>query len=454
MSFISVNPATGRRLRIHKTDTPKVVAATLRRAHETYLEWRQLSAAARARHLRRLAAKLREQHEELAQLITAEMGKPITQSHAEVEKCAAACDFYAKRGGAWLEDESPPGAPANARVCYEPLGIILAIMPWNFPLWQVFRAAVPALMAGNTVILKHASNVSGCAKAIARVAVTAGLPAGALQALLIGSAQVPAIIQDSRVGGVTLTGSTGAGKAVAALAGTALKPTVFELGGSDPYIVLEDADLDAAADVCASARLINNGQSCIAAKRFIVVAAVRRDFEEKFATQLARRVAGDPRDPACNLGPLAREDLRAELHAQVERSVQAGARLLTGGVIPEGPGFYYPATALTNVRPGMPAYNEELFGPVASIIPVRDEHAAISAANDSIYGLGAAIFTRKLARARAIVPQLQAGVVVVNDYVRSDASLPFGGTKQSGFGRELGAWGLHSFVNVKTVCGA
>ncbi len=451
MSLVSINPATGQRLSIHATFSSRQVETSLARAHSTFLGWRELAPASRARHLRALARTLREQRDELADLATAEMGKPVTQGRAEIEKSALTCDFYARHGRDWLADEHPPGASPHARVAYEPLGVVLAIMPWNFPFWQVIRAAAPVLMAGNTMVLKHASNVTGCALALEQVFAEAGLPAGALQTLLITSKEIPAIIADPRVAGVTLTGSTAAGKSVAALAGAAMKPGIYELGGSDPYLVLADADLDHAAEICAQARLFNSGQSCVCGKRFIVVESVRRAFEKKFIARLAARRVGPPADPATEVGPLARHDLRDELHAQVTASVRRGARLVLGGKIPPGPGFYYPPTVLTNVRKGMPAYDEELFGPVAAIIPVRDEEAAVAAANDSIYGLGAGLFTRDRRRGRELAGRIDSGLVFVNEFVRSDPTLPFGGVKQSGHGRELGCWGLRAFVNVKTV---
>jgi succinate-semialdehyde dehydrogenase/glutarate-semialdehyde dehydrogenase len=451
MSLVSIDPASGQRLGIHATFSPRQIEAALARSHSAFLGWRELSPAGRARHLRSLARVLRAERDELAALATAEMGKPVSQARAEVEKCALACDFYARHSAEWLADEHPPGASPHARVTYEPLGVVLGIMPWNFPFWQVIRAAAPILMAGNTFLLKHASNITACAVALEQAFTEAGVPAGLMQTLLITSQEVPGLIADRRVRGVTLTGSTAAGQSVAALAGAAMKPGVYELGGSDPYLVLDDADLDHAAEICAASRLINSGQSCVCAKRFIVVGPVRAAFEKKFVARLRARRTGHPADPATDVGPLARGDLRDELHAQVAASVRRGARLLLGGKVPRSPGFYYPVTVLTNVRKGMPAYDEELFGPVAAIIPARDDEDAVAIANDSIYGLGAAIFTRDRRRARELAGRLDSGQVFVNDFVRSDPALPFGGVKQSGHGRELGAWGLRSFTNVKTV---
>jgi succinate-semialdehyde dehydrogenase/glutarate-semialdehyde dehydrogenase len=411
-----------------------------------------LSFAGRARLICAAGAALRRRLEDHARLITSEMGKPLPQARSEVEKCAMACDYFAQHAARFLAPEKPPGAPKNGVVVFQPLGVLLAVMPWNFPFWQAFRAAAPALMAGNTVLLKHASNVCGCALAIESVFREAGLPSGAFQALLIGADCVPALISHPDVAAVTLTGSTEAGRQVAALAGAALKKTVLELGGSDPYVILKDADLDLAAEACAQGRLVNTGQSCIAAKRMIVVDTVRAEFERRLVARMAARKAGPPTEPGIDLGPLARADLRDALDAQVRRSIRRGARLLLGGKPLPGPGWFYPATVLTDVRPGMPAYDQELFGPVAAIVPVRDEAAALAAANHSAYGLAAAVFTRNRSHGRRIaIEELEAGVVFVNDFVRSDPSLPFGGVRQSGYGRELGPFGIREFVNIKTI---
>ena len=453
MNFTTINPATGRRIRVYRTHSPAQVGNALRRAEAAYQGWRDEPLANRARYLRKVASLLRKRTDEFASLITQEMGKPLGQARAEIEKTAAMCHYYAKNGGRFLADERPAGAAKNVLVVFEPIGIVLAIMPWNFPFWQVFRAAVPALMAGNAVLLKHSENVTGCALAIEEVFFAAAKPGqrGLFQTLVISTARIPALIADPRIQGVTLTGSTGAGKHVASLAGAAMKKGVFELGGSDPYLILADADLDHAAEVCAQARLGNTGQSCISAKRFIVVASVRRAFEAKFATRLAARRIGDPRDPNTDIGPMARRDLRAALHAQVEASLRAGARLVFGGHPLPGPGFFYASTLLAGVKKGMPAYSEELFGPVAAVIAVRDEREAVAVANDSIYGLGAAVFSRNRSRARRVAARLQAGTVFINAQVRSDQAVPFGGIKQSGHGRELGLFGIREFVNVKTV---
>lgn len=454
MRLVSINPTTGHRLASYRAHSRADVERAVARAHTAQRAWREVSFAARAKFLRALARELRARRDELAALATAEMGKPIAQARGEVEKSALLCEFYVANGAKFLAGERPPGAPAAARVTFEPLGVVLAIMPWNFPVWQVIRAAVPALIGGNTVLLKHAPNVPGSALAVEKVFAAAGFPAGIFQVLLTDTRPVPALIADPRIAAVTLTGSVAAGKSVAALAGAAMTPGIFELGGSDPALILADADLDRAAEVCAYARLINSGQSCVCAKRFIVERSVRREFEEKFLARVAARRVGDPADPATEVGPLARADLRDKLHAQVRASVRRGARVLLGGAPLPGPGFFYAPTVLTNVAPGMPAYDEEFFGPVASIITVRDEAEAVRVANDTAFGLAATIFTRSPTRARRLVPQLVAGSVFVNDFVRSDPALPFGGVKESGLGRELGAWGVRAFLNTKTVWGA
>lgn len=453
MSQISVNPATGRRVAIYREHSRAAMGRALERGAAAHAAWRKVMPERRARTLRALARELRQRRDALAALATDEMGKPITQARAEVEKCATLCDYYAAEGPGLLVAERPPGAADNARVVFEPLGTVLAIMPWNFPFWQVMRAAVPTLLAGNAVLLKHAPNVPGCALATEKLFAQAGFPPGLFQALLIATDAVPSIIRDPRVCGVTLTGSTAAGKAVAQQAGAAMKPAVFELGGSDPAIILPDADLDLAAEKTAQARLLNSGQSCICAKRFIVVRSVLKDFEQRFTARMAARRVGAPTDPATEVGPLARADLRDALHAQVTASIRRGARVLLGGQPRPGPGYFYEPTVLTHVRPGMPAADEEIFGPVGAILPVRDEAEAIAVANASRFGLGATVYTRSRRRADALARQLQAGCVFINDFVRSSPELPFGGIKESGYGRELGSWGLRAFVNTKTIVG-
>ncbi len=451
MALVSHNPATGKRLAVYRELTASQLERAVARSSRVQREWRELTPARRARCIRALGAALRSHRDALASLATDEMGKPITQGRAEVEKCAALCDYYAKHGSAALADEVPLAAPRQAHVAYDPLGTILAIMPWNFPFWQVMRAAVPALLAGNTVLLKHAPNVPGCALALERLFAKAGFPTGAFQILLIGTDPVARLIADPRVQGVTLTGSTRAGRIVAALAGAALKPVVLELGGSDAVLVFDDADLDRAAELGAQARLLNSGQSCLCAKRFIVVRSRLREFTDRFVARMAARRTGDPTDPATDIGPLARPDLVDTLHTQVTRSVRSGARILLGGQRLSGPGNFHATTVLGGVRPGMPAAEEEMFGPVAAIMVARDEADAIRLANTSAYGLGATVFTKSRARARAAIRALQAGSVFVNDSTRSSPELPFGGIKESGHGRELGAWGVRAFTNVKTV---
>ncbi|MBI2512608.1 MAG: NAD-dependent succinate-semialdehyde dehydrogenase [Opitutae bacterium] len=452
MAIVTVNPATGRQLRTYREHTAREVDRALERAAHAFVSWRALTFAQRARHLRALARELRRHIDNHAALIATEMGKPTTQAHAEVEKCALNCDFFAEHAARFLADERPAGAPEHRYVTYQPLGVVLAIEPWNFPFWQVFRAAAPALMAGNTLVLKHAANVTGCALAIKKLFARAGVPRGVFQTLVVSGRRAEALVDDERIAMVTLTGSTAVGRRVAARAGAAMKKGVFELGGSDAYVILADADLDLAAELCAESRLYNTGQSCVAAKRFIVVESVRAAFEEKFCAALASRRLGDPRDGETQLGPLARADLRRKLHAQVRRSVRAGARLLLGGKLPRGAGNFYPTTLLTNVRPGTAAFDEELFGPAAAIVPARNEADAIRLANLTPFGLGAGVFTRDRRRGERIArEELQAGNAFVNEFVRSHPTLPFGGVKQSGHGRELGAWGMREFTNVKTI---
>ncbi|MCX6937117.1 MAG: aldehyde dehydrogenase family protein [Verrucomicrobia bacterium] len=452
MPLVSLNPATGRILARYPAHTRAQLEARLAAAHAAAPVWRAAPPAQRARHLRALAAGLHRERHTLAALITAEMGKPLAEALAEIAKCADCCRHYARHGAALLRPEHPVAAPAGVTVHFEPLGVVLAIMPWNFPLWQVIRAAVPALVAGNVILLKHASNVTGCALALCALATRAGLPPGVFDCVLAPGAKIEPLIADPRIAGVTLTGSTAAGRRVAALAGAALKPVVLELGGSDPYLIFPDADLTAAAALCAAARLGNNGQSCVAAKRFIVHTRVADEFIRLLAVAMAGYRMGDPTAPGTQLGPLARADLRDELHSQVERSLGRGAHRVLGGRHPAGPGAFYPPTLLANVAPGMPAADEELFGPVAAVEIARDEDALFAAANRTVYGLGGALFTRDLRRARHdYAPRLQAGMVFVNHAVRSHVAVPFGGSKASGLGRELGQAGVRAFTNAKTV---
>ncbi|HEV8128338.1 MAG TPA: NAD-dependent succinate-semialdehyde dehydrogenase [Candidatus Eisenbacteria bacterium] len=450
--LVSIDPATGKKLREYPETDASKIASALELADHTARAWRDRSFGERGAVVRRAAAILRERSAEFAKLMADEMGKPLAQGRSECEKCAWVCDHFAASAESMLAPEPVATEAERSYIAYVPLGVVLAVMPWNFPFWQVFRFAAPTLMAGNVGVLKHASNVSGCALAIEALLCEAGLPEGAFTTLLVGSAAVEGLIASPHVRAVTLTGSTPAGRAVASAAGRALKKSVLELGGSDPYLVLEDADLDLAVETCAAARLVNTGQSCIAAKRFIVVEGIRAAFTERFVARMRRAKLGDPRDPGVDLGPLARRDLRDQLHGQVVASVERGANVLLGGEVPAGPGAFYPPTVLADVRPGMPAYSEELFGPVASVIAARDEKDAIRIANDSSFGLGASVFTRDKARGERIArEELEAGSCFVNAQVHSDPRLPFGGIKESGYGRELAAFGAREFTNVKTV---
>jgi succinate-semialdehyde dehydrogenase/glutarate-semialdehyde dehydrogenase len=451
MGITSVNPATGKTIKTYDEITPEEAAAAVAKAHETWRVWRTTPFAKRARLMMKTAQILRERKDELARLMAAEMGKPLKQGAAEAEKCAWVCEYYADNAETHLAPDNVETEGAKSYVAFEPLGVVLAVMPWNFPLWQVYRFAAPALMAGNVGVLKHASNVPGCALVIEEIFTQAGFPEGAFRTLIIGSRQVQAVIEHPLVRAVTLTGSTPAGKAVAAQAGAVLKKTVLELGGSDPYVVLEDADLDHAVQMCVNSRLINSGQSCIAAKRFIVVEPILAAFTERFVALMKAKKMGDPLLEGTDVGPQARHDLRDDLHKQVFASVEQGATLLLGGDVPPGDGAYYPPTVLADVKPGMPAYDDELFGPVAAIIGAKDEEDAVRIANDTIFGLGAAVFTKDTERGERIAREFEAGATFVNSSVASDPRLPFGGIKKSGYGRELGAYGIKEFVNAKTV---
>ena len=431
--LISIDPATGAKLREYPEADASKIGSALDLADRASKAWRDRSFADRAAVIRGAAALLRERAAELAGLMADEMGKPLAQGRSECEKCAWVCDHFAASAESMLAPEPVSTEAQRSYIAYVPLGVVLAVMPWNFPFWQVFRFAAPTLMAGNVGVLKHASNVSGCALAIEALFRDAGLPEGAFTTLLVGSAAVEGLIASPHVRAVTLTGSTPAGRAVASAAGRALKKSVLELGGSDPYVVLEDADLDLAVETCAAARLVNTGQSCIAAKRFIVVESVRAAFTERFVARMGRAKFGDPREPGVDLGPLARRDLRDQLHAQVRASVNKGAKVLLGGQVPAGPGAFYPPTVLADVRPGMPAYSEELFGPVASVIAARDEKDAIRIANDSSFGLGASVFTRDKARGERIArEELEAGSCFVNAQVHSDPRLRSEGSRSPG----------------------
>jgi len=402
--------------------------------------------------MRNLQAKLLAKKGELAAIMVAEMGKVLREAIGEIEKCALVCSYYADNAGMFLKNEPVQTEAAESYISYQPVGTILAVMPWNFPFWQVFRFLAPALMAGNTGVLKHAANVSGCALAIEQLVSEAGFPPNVFRTLLISSSRVNEVIENPRIKAVTLTGSTPAGKSVAAAAGSVLKKSVLELGGSDPYLILEDADIKTAARLCVISRLLNAGQSCTGAKRFIVADKIYDAFEEEFLRLMRLATFGDPLNPQTTIGPLARKDLRHELHEQVMKSCTMGARLLLGGYIPEGAATFYPPTILTGVTPEMPAYHQELFGPVAVLYRVKSEEEAVRIANDTVFGLGAGIFTADLTKGKLLAERgLEAGCVFVNDFVKSDPRLPFGGIRESGYGRELSAAGIREFVNIKTV---
>ncbi|NNK61642.1 MAG: NAD-dependent succinate-semialdehyde dehydrogenase [Gemmatimonadetes bacterium] len=452
MPHVAVDPSTGRELyRVASTplDEARLAAA---RAHAAHRAWWEAGFSVRGRHLRALAEGLRSSRDALARRMAGEMGKPIVEGLGEVEKCAWVCDYYAEHAEAFLAPEHADTAALRSGWVHRPLGVVLGIMPWNFPLWQVLRFAAPTLMAGNGVLIKHAPSVPGCAEDIQRLIDDAGLPTGLVATLFLEVDEVDDLIADRHVAAVTLTGSVRAGRAVASAAGRALKKTVLELGGSDASVVLADADVPSAAAECVRARMLNGGQSCIAAKRMVVVDALHDAFVDAVVADMRSRRSGDPHLPDTTLGPLARVDLRDALHDQVERSAAAGAVVRLGGEIPAGPGAWYPPTVLTEVGPGMPAYDEELFGPVAAVIRARDDDDAIRVANDTAFGLGASVYTSDLERGEAIArDRLHAGACFVNGMVRSDPRLPFGGVGISGYGRELSALGIREFVNVKTV---
>ena len=448
----SVNPANLQILKTYPQMLPSEVNKIIDLSNNAFEEWRDTSFNFRSELMMKAANVLRSKKEKYSKLMTLEMGKPIAQSRAEVDKCAWVCEYYAENAEKFLTDELIETDASKSFITFQPLGIVLAVMPWNFPFWQVFRFAAPGLMAGNAGILKHASNVSGCALAIEEVFREAGFPENLFKTILVPSSQMEEVIKNEKIKAVTLTGSVPAGKAVAKTAGSALKKTVMELGGSDPYLILEDADLEMASDTCATARLINGGQSCIAAKRFIVVEKIYDSFEKLFVEKMKSKKIGDPFDESNHLGPQASISLRNELHQQVERSVDLGAELLLGGKIPDLDGAWYPPTILTNVKKGMPAYDDELFGPVAALIKAKDENEAIEIANDTIFGLGASVFTNDVKKGERIAKEkIQAGCCFVNASVKSDPRLPFGGIKESGYGRELSSFGIREFVNIKTV---
>ena len=454
MSITSINPVTGSIIKSYTADSEQAVLTKIENANAVWADWKGLSLQKKAALLKRTATVLRKDKKELAKLMALEMGKPLQAGLDEIEKCASVCEYYATSGAEHLADQLIETEASKSYVSFQPLGIVFAIMPWNFPFWQVFRFLAPGLMAGNCGLLKHASNVPGCALAIAQVLLDAGFPEHVFQTLMIDSKTAQKVIAHPLVKAVTLTGSTAAGMQVAKQAAGLLKKSVLELGGSDPYLILDDADLESAAEICAQSRLINNGQSCIAAKRFIVTAAVEQKFLELFSAKMASKVTGDPLDKLSDLGPMARADLRDELHQQVMDNIKKGAKCILGGVIPdfEGEHAFYTPTILTGVKKGMPAYDQELFGPVATVISAKDTAEAIQIANDTSFGLGSAVFTADLAEGERIARlELQAGSAFVNAMVKSDPRLPFGGINQSGYGRELGLYGIHEFVNIKTV---
>ncbi|HEY7199853.1 MAG TPA: NAD-dependent succinate-semialdehyde dehydrogenase [Candidatus Dormibacteraeota bacterium] len=451
MPIRSVNPATELELARFDEHTPTDVERALARAWHARAGWRQTPVGSRASRFTELAAYLRHERPRLAGLLTAEMGKPIVEAEAEVEKCAWTAEWFAEHAEAMLAPRRMESSASESFVRFQPIGVVLAVMPWNFPLWQVFRAAIPAVVGGNVMVLKHASNVPQTALEAERAFRAAGFPDGVFQTLLVSSGPVEAIIRDDRVAAVTLTGSEAAGSRVAEVAGAALKKTVLELGGSDPFIVLADADVAAAARVACRARNQNNGQSCIAAKRFIVAEAVADEFERLFGEAVAALRVGDPMERDTNVGPLARDDLVTELERQVRESVALGARAAVGGGRVDGAGYYFQPTVLTGVTRDMPVFREETFGPVAAVIRVRDEAEAIEVANDSGFGLGSAVWTGDAERGKRLAARIEAGSVFVNGMVASDARLPFGGVKRSGYGRELSEFGLQEFQNVQTV---
>lgn len=448
----SVNPFNNKLIKTYSEMSYEEVDSIIHSSQTAFERWKRILIKERASLMKNAGNVLRQNIKQYSEIMTLEMGKPIVQSKAEVEKCAWVCDYYSENAEKFLQDEIVQTDASKSFVSYQPLGVILAIMPWNFPFWQVIRFAAPTLMAGNTGLLKHASNVTGSALALEEVFVKAGFPENVFRTLIISAGNTKRVIENPIVQAVSLTGSVPAGRAVASAAGNVLKKCVLELGGSDPYVVLEDADLESAANACVTSRLINGGQSCIAAKRFIVVKSVFDEFEKLYIEKMSQKKMGDPFDETNDVGPQASIPLRNELHDQVLRSISAGAKLLLGGEIPEGENAFYPPTILTNVKPGMPAFDEELFGPVAALVKAEDEKDAIKLANQTVFGLGAVVFTNDTKRGEQIAKEeLFAGNCFVNQFVRSDPRLPFGGVKESGYGRELSPFGIKEFVNIKSV---
>lgn len=450
--FRTVNPATGEAGPAYCGHTLGEARQAAEAAVGAFGSWRNTSIGERSQIIHAAAALLRERRDDFARLMTDEMGKTIDDGRAEIEKCAFQCNWFADQTEKYLAPEPIEVGGPEAFITYNPLGVVLAVMPWNFPFWQVFRFAAPALMAGNGALLKHASNVPGCALAIEQLLHDAGVPRDLFRTLLLSSSEVKDLIEDENVAALTLTGSVDAGKSVASTAGGVLKKCVLELGGSDPYIVLEDVDVEAAAKICATARMVNGGQSCIAGKRFIVVGAVLEQFEQALVAEMRAYAMGDPCKEGTKLGPMQSVEARDAIHHQVEKSIAKGARLLLGGEVPDRTGAWYPATALTDVAPGQPAHDEEVFGPVAAIIAAKDEADAIRIANRSEFGLGSGVLTADIGRGRRIAADLlEAGLAFVNDSVRSDPRMPFGGIKHSGYGRECSGFGIREFTNIKSV---
>lgn len=450
MSVEVISPWSGEVAYRYDYQGAESIESALARAQAAFPAWSGLALQERAAYVRRIAAAMRAHRDRIAGIMTDEMGKLRREALAEVEKSAAACDYYAEHASEYLRDQAIPTEATRSYVSYEPLGCVFAVMPWNFPIWQVFRFLAPALMAGNVALLKHATNVPRCADVIAEMLVLAGIPVGVFGVLHIGNESAAKVIADPRVHAVTLTGSERAGRSVASTAGQNLKKCVMELGGSDPFVVLDDADLDKTIPIAISSRFANAGQTCIAAKRFIVTEGIADEFVRRFVEAASKLQVGDPNAEATTLAPMVRADLREELHGQVQRSIAAGAKPLLGCEPGQG-ASHYPASILDQVVPGMPAYDEELFGPVASVIRVKDEAEAVHVANDTVFGLGASVWTRDKARGESVARRMRAGACFVNALVRSDVRLPFGGTKSSGFGRELAEHGIHEFMNIKTI---
>lgn len=451
MTITSINPSTNQALANYELHSAEQVEQALAGAAEAQRSWAARPIEERCSFLIKLAAVLRANRDEYALLITREMGKPIVEAEGEIEKSAVTCEFYARQAPVYLADSPVDTNAADSRVVFDPLGVVLAVMPWNYPFWQFIRFAAPALAAGNGAILKHANNVPGCALALEKAFAEAGLPEGLVATLLIDSSKVAGVLADDRIAAVTLTGSTAVGKLVAAQAGSVMKKQVLELGGSDPFIVLKDADIELAAKNAVKARFSNTGQSCISAKRFIVEDAIADQFVEAFAAGVKALKVGDPEARDTQIGPLARANLRDDIHSQVQRSLEQGAKLLTGGSAVQGAGFYYQPTVLDFVSPSMVAACEETFGPAAAVIRVKDEDEAIRVANATEFGLGAALWTGDVSKGQRLARRIEAGAVFINALVASDARVPFGGIKQSGYGRELGDFGVREFTNIKTV---